>query len=180
MGTVLLDVTMSLDGFIAGPGDEVDRLHQWLYELDTWRALHGLAGGESRPSSEVLEETLASTGAIVMGRRTFALGEEPWGENPPFHMPVFVLAHEPREPIANEAGTTFTFVADGVESALEQDRVAAGDKDVAVTGASTARQFLAAPASSTTSRFTSCRCCSAPESACSAISPGRSSPRRWG
>src|SRR5919204_7075441 len=107
---------MSLDGFIAGPDDDVDRLHQWLYELDSWRALHGLAGGESRPSSEIVADTFAATGAIVMGRRTFALGEEPWGENPPFHMPVFVLAHEPCEPIAKEGGTTFTFVGDGVES----------------------------------------------------------------
>ena len=150
MGNVVVDITTSLDGFIAGPNDgpEVplgeggERLHQWVYDLASWREPHGLEGGQTNRDSEILEEAFGTTGAIIIGRRMFD-NARGWGENPPFHMPVFVLTNEAREPEAKEGGTTFTFVADGIESALEQARAAAGDKNVSVGGgAHTIQQFL--------------------------------------
>ena len=152
MGKVHVDITMSLDGFIAGPNDGPDvplgeggeRLHQWVYDLATWREAHGLEGGKTNRDAEVLDEAMRDNGAIVLGRRMFD-NAEGWGDNPPFHLPVFVLTHEPREELAKEGGTTFTFVTDGIESALEQARAAAGDKDVAIGGgANTVQQYLAA------------------------------------
>lgn len=152
MGKVVVDITTSLDGFIAGPNDGPElplgaggeRLHQWVYDLASWREPHGLAGGKTNENSEIMEEGLSRTGAIVVGKRMFD-NAGGWGETPPFGKPVFVLTHEAREPEAKDGGTTFTFVADGVESALEQARAAAGDKDVAVGGgANTVQQFLAA------------------------------------
>ena len=152
MGRVTVDITTSLDGFIAGPndgpelglGEGGERLHQWVYELASWREPHGLAGGKTNRDSEILDEAMSAAGAIIVGRRMFDNAQE-WGENPPFHMPVFVLTHEAREPEAKEGGTTFTFVNDGIESALEQARAAAGDKNVSVGGgANTIQQFLRA------------------------------------
>jgi dihydrofolate reductase len=151
-GRVVADITMSLDGFVAGRNDGPDlplgeggeRLHQWVFDLASWREPHGLAGGERNRDSEVLDEATMSTGAIVLGRRMFD-NAHGWGDNPPFHKPVFVLTHEARAAEAKEGGTTFTFVTDGVESALAQARAAAGDKDVGVGGgASTIRQFVEA------------------------------------
>lgn len=166
MAKLTFDISMSLDGFIAGPnmtrenglGDGGERLHEWAYELKGFREPHGQSGGTTNKDSEVLEETLSSAGAIVIGRGMFgggegawddkAWGDEPWegwwGDEPPFHMPVFVLTHHARETLV-KGETTFTFVTDGIESALEQARAAAGDKDVAVGGgASVAQQYLAA------------------------------------
>lgn len=152
MGNVVVDITTSLDGFIAGPNDgpEVplgeggERLHQWVYDLASWREPHGLEGGKTNRDSEVLDEALSTTGAVVVGRRMFD-NAKGWGDNPPFHKPVFVLTHEAREPEAKEGGTTFTFVTDGIESALDQARAAAGDKDVSVGGgANTIQQCLTA------------------------------------
>jgi dihydrofolate reductase len=152
MGKVFLDITTSLDGFVAGPNDGPElplgrggeRLHEWLFGLASWRAPHGLEGGETNSSSEILEEALQAQGAIVLGKRMFE-NAQGWGENPPFHKPVFVLTHTAREPLAKDGGTTFTFVTDGVESAVEQARAAAGDKDVAIAGgASVAQQCLQA------------------------------------
>jgi dihydrofolate reductase len=143
---------MSLDGFIAGPndrpgnglGDGGERLHQWVYKLASWREPHGLSGGETNRDSEILEEAFKNVGAIVLGRRMFD-NAEGWGDVPPFHVPVFVLTHEAREKLVKEGGTTFTFVTDGIESALAQARAAAGDKDVAIGGgANTIQQFIAA------------------------------------
>jgi dihydrofolate reductase len=152
MGQVVADITTSVDGFVAGPndgpelplGEGGERLHEWVYDLASWRAPHGLAGGETNEDSRILEEALGSAGAIVVGRRMYD-NAQGWGDNPPFHMPVFVLTHERRDPEPKEGGTTFTFVADGVEGALEQARAAAGDKNVSVGGgASTIQQFLRA------------------------------------
>ena len=151
MGRVLVDITMSLDGFIAGPndgpalplGDRGERLHQWVYDLASWREPHGLPGGKTNTDSEVLDEAFR-TGAIVVGRRMFD-NARGWGDNPPFHRPVFVLTHEAREEVVKEGGTTFTFVTDGIESALERARAAAGDKDVSIAGgANTIQQYLKA------------------------------------
>ena len=153
---------MSLDGFVAGPNpSEADplgeggmQLHEWAFKLAAWRRPHGQEGGESNESTGVVEETLENIGATVMGRHMFGGGEGPWGEDPwngwwgddpPFHTPVFVLTHHPREPVAMHGGTSFTFVTDGIESALAQATDAAGGKDVALGGgADVAQQYLAA------------------------------------
>jgi len=154
---------MSLDGFVAGPSQSVDnplgiggmRLHQWAFPLTVWRAMHGLQGGEVNESTPVMEESLANIGATVMGRNMFGGHPGPWnpgkpwngwwGSNPPFHHPVFVLTHPPREPLELAGGTTFTFVTDGIEAAIEQARRAAGETDVSLAGgANAARQYLAA------------------------------------
>lgn len=145
MGKVTFDTSISLDGFTTGPNDGVERLHEWLYGLASWRQRHGRAGGTTDRDAEVLEESFKDAGAILMGKRMFDVGEGPWGDDPPFHMPVFVLTHEGRERVTKEGGTTFTFVSDGIESALEQAKAAAGDKDVSVAGgANIAQQYLKA------------------------------------
>jgi dihydrofolate reductase len=163
MAKLTLDISMSLDGFIAGPNQTRDQplgeggegLHQWVVVLESWRERHGLSGGETNPDSEVVDEALRNTGATVMGRRMFSGGEGAWaddtnadgwwGEDPPFHHPVFILTHHPREKVTKQGGTTFTFVTDGIEAALEQALAAAGDKDVAVGGgANVAQQYLKA------------------------------------
>jgi dihydrofolate reductase len=152
---------MSLDGFVAGPGQSVDnplgiggmRLHEWVFPLAVWRSMVGLEGGEVNESTAVVEESVANIGATVMGRNMFGGHPGPWdrknpwngwwGSDPPFHHPVFVLTHHPREPLELEGGTTFTFVTDGIAAALDQARRAAGGKDVALAGgANAAQQYL--------------------------------------
>ncbi len=153
MGKVTLEMSMSLDGFITGPNDDVERplgeggerLHEWVYDLASWRERHGLDGGKTNSDAEILDEAFRNTGAVVMGRRMFNLGEGPWGDNPPFHMPVFVVTHDARETVVKEGGTTFTFVTDGIERALKQAKTAAGDKDVSVAGgANIVQQYIKA------------------------------------
>jgi dihydrofolate reductase len=163
MGKLRFEITMSLDGFTTGPdpgfkhplGIGGDRLHQWLYGLRGFREPHGESGGETGPDNDLIEESFNASGAIIMGRRMFSGGEGPWeddpnadawwGDDPPFRVPVFVLTHHPRETVTTQGGTTFTFVTDGSESALEQARAAAGDKDVGIAGgASVAQQYLKA------------------------------------
>jgi dihydrofolate reductase len=152
MGKVTVDISMSLDGFIAGPddglelplGERGEQLHEWVFDLASWRERHGLAGGTTDRDAEILDEAFRDLGAFVLGRRMFDNAKE-WGDDPPFHAPVFVLTHEAREKLTKEGGTTFTFVTDGIESALEQARAAAGDKDVSVAGgANTVQQYLKA------------------------------------
>ena len=151
MGQVVFELSMSLDGFIAGPNDRPglglgeggERLHQWAYDLASWRERHGLAGGQTNRDAELLDEAFRNTGASIVGRRMFD-NAEGWGENPPFDMPVFVLTHQAREPLV-KGGTTFTFVTDGIESALAQARAAAGATNVAIGGgANVAQQYLKA------------------------------------
>lgn len=129
------------------------RLHEWVVATRSWRAQHGLEGGEPGADSEVVDDAVEDIGAYVMGRNMFGGGDGPWddtwrgwwGENPPFHVPVFVLTHHPREALSMQGGTTFTFVTEGIASALEQARAAAGEKDVAVSGgADIIQQYLAA------------------------------------
>jgi dihydrofolate reductase len=152
MTRLTLDISMSLDGFIAGPnrtteaplGDGGEGLHEWVFGLAAWREPHGLEGGTTGADNDLVEEQLARPGAVLMGRRMFSGGEgawedDPmaegwWGDTPPFRMPVFVLTHHARETLTMKGGTSFTFVTDGVESAFEQARAAAGGKDVAVAG----------------------------------------------
>ena len=152
MGKVTVDMSMSLDGFIAGPNDSVEnplgdggeRLHEWVYELASWRERHGIAGGRTDTDAEILDEAFENTGAVVIGKRMFDVANG-WGDNPPFHMPAFVITHDAREKLVKKGGTTFTFVTDGVESALDQARAAAGDKDVSVAGgANVIQQYLSA------------------------------------
>ncbi|HET7458466.1 MAG TPA: dihydrofolate reductase family protein [Gemmatimonadaceae bacterium] len=156
-------ISMSLDGYVAGPRQSVDdplgvggmRLHEWVFPLAAWRAPHGMEGGVANESTPVVEESLVNIGATIMGRNMFGGHPGPWsadrpwngwwGDDPPFHHPVFVLTHHPREPLVMEGGTTFTFVTDGIESALSQARRAAGGKDVALAGgARAAQQYVAA------------------------------------
>jgi dihydrofolate reductase len=161
MRSVTCHISLSLDGFVAGPNQSMDdpigeggmRLHEWAFATDSWREQQGLGGGERTADAEVIDEVVQGVGAYVMGRRMFGGGEGPWneswtgwwGEDPPFHAPVFVLTHHAREPLAMQGGTTFTFVTDGIESALEQARTAAGEQDVAIAGgASAIQQYLAA------------------------------------
>lgn len=153
MGKVAVDLSMSLDGFIAGPndgrenglGDGGERLHEWLYDLSSWRERHSLAGGQASRDAEILDEAFKNTGAIVMGRRMFDIAEAPWGDNPPFHMPVLVVTHRAREKVVKQGGTTFTFVTDGIESALERAKAISGDKDISVAGgANVVQQYLRA------------------------------------
>jgi dihydrofolate reductase len=148
MSNVFVEITMSLDGYVAGPNDSPDlglgeggeRLHEWLFDLASWRERHGREGGETGRDSEILEEAVTATGAVIVGRRMFD-NARGWGEEPPFHVPVFVLTHEAREPLV-KGDTTFTFVS-GVESAMEQARAAAGEKGVSIGGgANTIQQFL--------------------------------------
>lgn len=139
---VLLDITTSLDGFIAGPNDDVERLHEWLFTGDTPTRSGPFRA--SRPSAEIIDEWFAATGAFVMGKRTFALGEKPWGDDPPFRKPCFVVTHEAREELTRGA-TTFRFVTDGVPSAVEQARAAArGSRVTVMGGASVAQQCVEA------------------------------------
>ena len=154
-------ISTSLDGFVAGPNQSLkeplgvggERLHEWVVALETWRRVHGKMGGEVNESTAVMEEELVNIGATIMGRNMFGGGPgawsktDPWngwwGRNPPFHHPVFVLTHHAREPLMMQGGTSFTFVTDGIESALEQARRAAGGKDVALAGgARAAQQYL--------------------------------------
>ncbi|HEX4818243.1 MAG TPA: dihydrofolate reductase family protein [Nonomuraea sp.] len=161
MGSVTCHMSMSLDGFIAGPNPTAEfpdgaggrRLHQWVMSSKTWRDHQGLDGGERSVDCEVVAEVIEGLGAYIMGRTMFGGGDGPWdeswrgwwGEEPSFHAPVFVLTHHPRAPLEMAGGTTFTFVTDGVESALEQARKAAGERNVAIAGgAAVVRQYLAA------------------------------------
>jgi dihydrofolate reductase len=148
MTKVTCDMAMSVDGFVAGPnqslaepfGENVGgRLHRWMFE-------------EPEANAAVIE-AIAAPAAYVMGRNMFGPGRDAWdegwkgwwGDEPPYHAPVFVLTHHPREPLAMQGGTTFTFVTDGIESALAQAREAAGDGDVAIAGgAATVNQYLSA------------------------------------
>jgi dihydrofolate reductase len=152
---------MSLDGFVAGPNQSTEhplgeggmQLHEWVFELAAWRQRHGQDGGEVNASTDVVETSLENVGATVMGRNMFG-GEGPWGDHPwdgwwgddpPFHMPVFIVTHHAREPVSMQGGTTFTFVTDGIHSALERARAAAGGKDVQLSGgANVAQQYLKA------------------------------------
>ena len=144
MSRLRFEISMSLDGFVAGPNQSEEnplgeggmQLHEWAFGLAAWREPHGQEGGEVNASTKVVEESLENIGATVMGRNMFG-GTGPWEENPwdgwwgddpPFHTPVFVVTHHAREPLAKEGGTTFTFVTDGIESALEQARAAAGGR----------------------------------------------------
>jgi dihydrofolate reductase len=158
VGKVVVNISMSLDGFVAGPsptleeplGRSGEELHEWILQTAAWREQHGLEGGEANEESELVAEGVSAAGATVMGRKMFSGGSGPWesdpramgwwGDEPPFHTPVFVLTHHAREREEMEGGTTFFFVTDGIEAAVERAREAAGDRDVAVAGGANAIQ----------------------------------------
>jgi dihydrofolate reductase len=162
MSKLRCHISISLDGFVAGPnqseenplGEGGERLHDWVVELAAWRQAHGKQGGEVNESTRIVEEDVENIGAGVMGRNMFGpIGGGAWdddwkgwwGDNPPYHYPVFVVTHHPRDPVEMEGGTTFHFVTDGIESALEQARKAAGGKDVILWGGGNIiQQYLAA------------------------------------
>jgi dihydrofolate reductase len=163
MTRLICDISISLDGFVAGPnpsleeplGEGGELLHEWAFAATSWRERHGLEGGEKNADSDVIEESLRATGAVVMGRKMFSGGEGQWeddarvdgwwGDDPPFHVPVFVLTHHAREAKVMQGGTSFNFVTDGIEAALEQARAAAEEKDVLLAGgASVVQQYLKA------------------------------------
>jgi len=162
MSKVRVHISTSLDGYVAGPNQSQEEplgvggegLHEWVVSTKSWREAVGMEGGEDNISSAVVDEEKANVGAEIMGRGKFgpatrgSWGDEPWrgwwGDDPPFHKPVFVLTHHEREPLIL-TDTTFTFVTDGIDSALEQAREAAGDKDVFIGGgADVINQYLAA------------------------------------
>jgi dihydrofolate reductase len=162
MSTIRFQLAVSLDGYAAGPDQSEENplgvggtdLHRWLLELEAWRKQQGQGGGVVNASTRVVEEAQSNVGATVMGRNMFGGGPGPWredppwngwwGDNPPFRTPVFVLTHHPREPLEMEGGTTFIFVTDGVESALQQARQAAAGQVVVIGGgANVVQQYLA-------------------------------------
>ena len=142
-GKVFFSVSMSLDGFIA-PADvaysprwmtQWMELQQWLMSQRYFRERVGFGeGGEEGRDNDIVRETFERTGASVMGKRMFDLGEHSWPEEAPFRHPVFVVTHEKRDPWERLGGTTFHFVNDGIESALDRAREAAGDRDVRIAG----------------------------------------------
>ena len=157
------DISISLDGFVAGPsqseenplGEGGERLHDWVVPLAAWRQSHGKQGGEVNESARIVEESRENIGAGVMGRNMFGppgggdWGDEEWrgwwGEVPPYHNDVFILTHYPRDPVEMDGGTTFHFVTDGPERALERAREAAAGEDVKLWGgAQVIQQYLAA------------------------------------
>jgi dihydrofolate reductase len=159
MSKVNANISISLDGFGAGPnqspenplGEGGERLHDWIVATRGWRAQHGLEGGTDGADSDIAERFSSGVGAFIMGRRMFGGGDGPWdeswhgwwGEDPPYHVPVFVLTHHARESLEMQGGTTFHFVTDGIEAALARAREAAGDADVSVIGgAQTIAQYL--------------------------------------
>jgi dihydrofolate reductase len=163
MSRLRCHISISLDGFVAGPnqseenplGEGGEGLHDWVVKLAVWRQAHGLEGGEVTESTRVLDESLENVGAAVMGRNMIGPpGGGPWGDgewkgwwgdNPPYHYPVFIVTHHPRDSMEMDGGTTFHFVTDGIEPALERAREAAGGKDVVLWGGGQiVQQYLAA------------------------------------
>jgi dihydrofolate reductase len=113
------------------------RVTRWVIDAEAWRQHLGFEGGEQNTNSEIIAETFAAAGSYVMGRRMADGGEIPWGDEPPFRAPVFVVTHRPREVLHRQGGTSFTYVTDGVQSAVDQARAAANGKNVAVAGGGT-------------------------------------------
>ena len=163
MGKVCASISVSVDGFVAGPEPSLHdplgtggmQLHEWAFRLAAWRDQHGLEGGEIGEESPMVEAARAATGAVVMGRKMFSGGagaweadenrEGWWGDEPPFHVPVFVVTHHPRDRVEKQGGTSFSFVTAGIAAAVAEARTAAGGRDVAVSGgASIVRQALEA------------------------------------
>ena len=161
MSRVTCQISISLDGFVAGPNQSLENplgegglsLHEWAFATASWREQQGQTGGARNADSKVIDDVVQNIGAYVMGRKMFGGGDGPWdqdwkgwwGDDPPYHVPVFVLTHHARDPLPMQGGTTFNFVTTGIRSALDQARSAAGGKDIVIAGgAHTVQQFMAA------------------------------------
>ena len=192
MGKIVAEISVSLDGYVAGPnptlenplGEGGDQLHEWAFPLKSWREPHGLPGGETGPDDELVAESLRSTGAVVMGRRMFSGGDGPWeddtnangwwGDNPPFHKPVFVLTHHAREPLVMEGGPPSPS-SPRASRARSRMRAPPQPSRMSWSQAERTRSISrSTPAWSTTSCSTSPRCCWAAEPASSTASGPRS------
>jgi len=154
--------SISLDGYGAGPDQSLDNplglrgpeLFEWFFASRTWRAMHGLDGGETGIDDGIAEAGMSGLGAWILGRNMFGPVRGPWpddswkgwwGDEPPYHVPVFVLTHHARAPLAMKGGTVFHFVTDGIESALAQARAVAGNRDIRLGGGvATVREYLRA------------------------------------
>jgi dihydrofolate reductase len=154
MTKLRFNISMSLDGYVAGPNQSVkhplgeggEALHEWAFATRTFRAVHGMEGGTTGPDDDIAAEYFQNVGATIMGRRMFGGGDGPWGDNPwngwwgedpPFRMPVFVLTHHARPPLNMQGGTIFHFVTEGINAALDRARHAAIDKDIMLGAAQT-------------------------------------------
>ncbi len=153
---------VSIDGFGAGPGQSLEHplgiggpaMFEWFFRTRTWRTMHGNDAGETGVDDAIAARGLTGVGAWILGRNMFGPIRGPWpddtwkgwwGDEPPYHVPVFVLTHHPRQPLRMAGGTEFRFITDGIHAALEQAKAAAGDKDVRVGGGvATIRQYLRA------------------------------------
>ena len=162
MSLLKFNITISFDGYVAGPNQSVtdplgeggEKLHEWAFAVRTFRERHGMEGGGTGPDDDIAAEYFQNIGATIMGRHMFGGGDGPWGnnpwngwwgDNPPFHMPVFVLTHHARDPLEMQGETTFHFVTEGIHAALEQAKDAAREKDVNLGGgANVAQQYLTA------------------------------------
>lgn len=162
MTMLKVDITMSLDGYVAGPNQSLENplgeggegLHTWAFATRTFRQIHGMEGGATGTDDDAAAESFENIGATIMGRHMFGGGDGPWeknpwngwwGEDPPFHMPVFVLTHHTREPLEMQGGTTFHFVTDGIHAALDRAREAVDGKDIKLAGGAEAiQQYLKA------------------------------------
>jgi dihydrofolate reductase len=162
MAKLRFNITMSLDGYVAGPnqsvthplGESGEKLHEWAFASRAFHKMHRTDGGTAGPDDAIIDETFRNIGASIMGRNMFGGGPGPWekdpwrgwwGENPPYHTPVFVVTRHARDPLAMQGGTTFHFVTDGIHAALDRARKAAGDKDVSLAGgAEIAQQYMKA------------------------------------
>jgi dihydrofolate reductase len=160
MTKLRFNITMSLDGYVAGPNQSVrhplgeggEQLHDWAFATQTFRAIHEMEGGATGPDDEIAKEYFQNVGATILGRHMFGGGNGPWGdkpwngwwgENPPFHMPVFVLTHHARDSLVMQGGTTFHFVTEGIHAAFERAKEAARGKDITLGGgADVAQQYL--------------------------------------
>ena len=159
MGLVRCSISVSLDGYVAGPNQSLEnplgegglRLHQWVFETASWARRMGLPPVPETADSDEADGVTNTGGAFIMGRHMFGpdRGEWDlswrgwWGDDPPYHTPTYILSHRPRAALEMEGGTTFHFVTGGIESALEQARAAAGSRDVMIAGgAQTIDQFL--------------------------------------
>jgi dihydrofolate reductase len=154
------NVAISLDGYSAGPDQSLGHplgvngkdLMAWFFETKTFLEQHGMEGGETGVDDDFAAKSMSGNGAWVLGRNMFGPIRGPWpdnewkgwwGDEPPYHVPTFVLTHHAREPIEMKGGTTFHFVTDGIQSALEKAKAVAGDKDVRIGGgAAIIRQYL--------------------------------------
>jgi dihydrofolate reductase len=162
MTKLRLNITMSLDGYVAGPNQSVthplgeggEQLHEWAFATRTFRAVHGMEGGATGPDDGVAAEYFQNVGATIMGRHMFGSGGGPWGDNPwkgwwrdnpPVHTPVFVLTHHARDPLEMQGGTIFHFVTEGIHAAIDRARDVAQGKDITLGGgADVAQQYLKA------------------------------------